>query len=106
MLFMVGGASGDQQAQIKTMRDFLDWFGAGLSEEDGEWVLAKLLDPSDPLEVTDVIEIINDLIEDIAARPTTPSTDLSVSLGQTPSTVGRQPETSTPPNSVFADSVT
>jgi hypothetical protein len=99
-------AEDDPQAGVETVRQFLDWFGAGLSEEDGEHVLDRLKDPDDPLEFEDVIDVIQGLIEEITSRPTTPSTGSSVSPSQTPSTDGRQATESTPADSIFADSST
>lgn len=76
-------------------RRYLDWLGAGLPDEDGEWLLGRLLDPNDNFEIPDVTDLFVGLIEEITGRPTVPPTD-SLPSEQTPaSTDGRHLATST-----------
>lgn len=96
----------DPAKAILTTRAILDWLGAGLSEEDGAWILSRLQDPEDPFDIEDATDIIHGLLEDLAARPTTPSSVSLLSPAATASTDGRHLAESTPQVLVSADSAT
>lgn len=50
-------------------RTYLDWLGAGLSDEDGKWILDRLLDPEDEFDIPEVSEVIFGLLEEVTGRP-------------------------------------
>lgn len=58
---------------LERIRSAFDWFGAGIAEEDYEWVKARLLDPTNTLEVGDVLRQINAALEEVLGSPTRPS---------------------------------
>lgn len=61
-------AGGSNDAGSAT-RIYLDWMGAGLSDEDGQWILDRLLDPEDDFDLPDVTQVIFGLLEEITGRP-------------------------------------
>jgi hypothetical protein len=79
------------------LRVMLDWLGAGLSDEDGDWIVARLRDAADPLDIDTVSEIIEGLMEDVTDRPTKRSSGSSRSLDRRTATDGSRPGGSIPP---------
>lgn len=69
MLMPVIDAEGtDDRVMLKAS---FDWLGSGLSEEDTAFILSRLRDPEDDLDIDMVGELIRGLSEEIAGRPTT-----------------------------------
>lgn len=77
-------------------RNYLDWIGAGMSDEDGQYLLDRLLDPNDDFDIPEITEIILGLVQDASGRPTEPPTDSSEPPVPTDSTDGRHQKESTP----------
>jgi hypothetical protein len=50
-------------------RIYLDWLGAGLSDEDGNWILDRLMDPEDEFDLVDIQEVIFGVMEEVTGRP-------------------------------------
>ena len=75
---------------LDTTRGYLDWLGAGMSDEDGQHILDRLLDPKDDFDLEDITAVILGLIEEASTRPTEPPTDSSDSPEATDLTGGRQ----------------
>jgi hypothetical protein len=84
---------------MDTTRGYLDWLGAGMSDEDGQHILDRLLDPKDDFDLEDITAVILGLIEEASGRPIEPPTDSSESPEATDSTDGRQLAMSTPNSS-------
>jgi len=80
-------------------RNYLDWLGAGMSDEDGQHILDRLLDPKDEFDLEDITAVILGLVEEATGRPIEPPTDSSDSPQATDSTDGRQLAMSTPNSS-------
>lgn len=91
---------------LSATRTHLDWLGAGMSDEDGQHILDRLLDPKDEFDLEDITIVILGLIEEASGRPTEPPTDLSSSQEANGSTDGRQPEESILNSSTPEDSPT
>ena len=53
------------------VRATFDWLGAGLPEEDVQYLMDRLKDPEDDLDIDQIGEVIEALGEEIAGRPTT-----------------------------------
>ena len=51
-------------------RDLLNWLGEGMSEEDGEWILARLKDPEDDFDLEEVNKIAKAILGESTNRPT------------------------------------
>jgi hypothetical protein len=85
--------SPDQPMDIT--RGYLDWLGAGMSDEDGQYILNRLLDPTDEFDLEDITPVILGLVQEASGRPIEPPTDSSPSLETSASTDGRHLETST-----------
>jgi len=51
-------------------RDLLNWLGEGLSDEDGEWIFARLTDEEDQFDLDDINEIAKYILGQSANRPT------------------------------------
>lgn len=60
----------DPTALVGTMRAQLDWLEGGLPADQAARIEARLRDPRDDLDVTDVLEIVRKLVSKVAARPT------------------------------------
>lgn len=76
-------------------RTYLDWLGAGMSDEDGQYILDRLLDPNDEFDLPDITDIILGLVQDATGRPTEPPTDSSQLPALPDSTDGRPQNEST-----------
>ena len=50
-------------------RLYLDWLGAGLADEDGQWILDRLLDPEDPFDIPEINDVIFGVMEEVTGRP-------------------------------------
>jgi hypothetical protein len=70
-----------------------------MSDEDGQHILDRLLDPKDDFDLEDITAVILGLIEEASGRPIEPPTDSSESPEATDSTDGRQLAMSTPNSS-------
>lgn len=77
-------------------RTYLDWLGAGLSDEDGQWILDRLLDPNDHYDLEDITELILGIVQEATGRPTVPPGDSSDTPAANGSTDGRHLVASTP----------
>jgi hypothetical protein len=53
-----------------SIRDLLNWLGEGLSEEQGDKILARLRDPQDDFDLPDVNDIARHLLAQTSNRPT------------------------------------
>ena len=62
----------DQKLSLKVQ---LDWLEAGLPEDQAARLRERLLDPHDDADMTEVMQIINYLLEEMTDRPTTPSAE-------------------------------
>lgn len=74
---------------MEIARTYLDWLGAGMSEEDSQHVLDRLLDPTDSFDLADITDVYLGIVEEVTGRPIVPLTDSSSSLETEPSTDGR-----------------
>lgn len=83
-------------------RGYLDWLGAGMSEDDAQHLLDRLLDPEDQFDLEDITAVILGLIEEASGRPTGSLSDSSPSAEATDSTDGQHPTESTPSVSTLA----
>jgi hypothetical protein len=81
---------------VDVTRVYLDWLGAGMSDEDGQYILDRLLDPNDEFDLPDITQVILGLIQEATGRPTEPPTDSSEPPVLTDSTDGRHQKESTP----------
>ena len=70
-------------------RAYLDWLGAGLSDEDGEWILDRLMDPEDDFDLPDITAVIFGILEEVTGRPTELSSDSNGSPETNGSTDGQ-----------------
>ena len=52
------------------MKSALDWLGRGLGEEDNTYLIQRLLDEDDEFDFDDLGPIIEVLIEEMGANPT------------------------------------
>jgi hypothetical protein len=57
-------------ATSNTTKDFLNWLGEGLPDEEGKIIADRLADPDDTLDLDQINEIARYLMGQIAARPT------------------------------------
>lgn len=48
----------------------LDWFAQGLSDEDEAFIVGRMRDPGDDLDVDDIGKIVESLVEQVVGRPT------------------------------------
>lgn len=87
-------------------RTYLDWLGAGLPDEDAEWILARLLDPKDDFDLIDITNLCLGVLEEVTGRPIVPPTDSSDSLEVQSSTDGRHLAESTSKDLMLVDSST
>jgi hypothetical protein len=96
----------DPTAQARAVSTQLDWLGAGLSDEDGQWILDRLRDPDDGFDVSDALAVAKMLIEEASNRPTPPPSDSSPRQGGQTSMGGRPVDPSIPANSQPTEPVT
>lgn len=50
-------------------RDLLNWLGEGMTEEDADWLLERLKDPDDDLDIMDVNEVAKYILGQTSNRP-------------------------------------
>ncbi len=50
-------------------RDLLNWLGSGMSDEDGEWLFARLTDEDDAFDLEDINEIAKYILGQTTNRP-------------------------------------
>lgn len=74
---------------VGSIRNMLDWLGAGLPEEDGAYILARLQDLEDPFDIDDAMSIMRGLIEETTSRPTVSPSASSPSPDSESSTDGQ-----------------
>lgn len=84
---------------IDVTRVYLDWVGAGLPDEDGQYILNRLLDPKDEFDLEDVTQVFLGLIEEVSGRPIVPPSDSSEPPALNGSTDGRHQKELTPKTS-------
>lgn len=58
---------------LESIRADFDWFQAGISDEDSEWLESRLRDPNSPLEVVTVLKAIREVYTELTGSPTKPS---------------------------------
>lgn len=61
----------DDETDGGALRGTFDWMGAGLSEEDNDRIIGRLRDSKDDLDIDTLTDIVRNLNEAIAGRPTT-----------------------------------
>ena len=66
-----GGAASDASVGLGLTRSTFDWLGQGLNEADNDYLLARLKNPEDSLDVPTLTEVVEKLSEQVGARPTT-----------------------------------
>lgn len=93
----------NQQDTGGITRAYLDWFSAGLADEDAKWVLGRLLDAGDEFDLPDITKVVLGVVEEVTGRPTAPPTDSSPSPETAGLTDGRHLVTSTPNSSTPGD---
>lgn len=64
-IFQADTEEGEQSAA----KAAFDWLQDGLDEDDAEFLVGRLKDNSDPLDLPDVVEIIRWLVGKASARP-------------------------------------
>lgn len=94
-------------AGLASMTGLLDWLGAGMSDEDGQWIVDRLHDHDDDFDIDDAMNVANMLLEESTGRPTKPRGGSSQQRnGQLTSTGGRHHKPSTPAISPSEDDAT
>lgn len=89
--------SNPDAAGLASMTGLLDWLGAGMSDEDGQWIVDRLHDHEDDFDIDDAMNVANYLLEESTGRPTRPRGGSSAQRnGRTTSTGGRHHKPSTP----------
>ena len=66
----LAGIEGSGTDQLKAQ---LDWLEAGLPADEASHLRERLLDVTDDLEITGILEVVGWLLEEMTGRPTTPS---------------------------------
>jgi len=51
-------------------KDLLNWLGEGMTEEDSEWLLGRLVDQDDEFDLEDINEIAKYILGQTSNRPT------------------------------------
>lgn len=84
-------------AGLASMQSLLDWLGAGMSDEDGQWIIDRLHDVDDDFDIDDALQVANRLLEASTGRPTRPRGGSSRQRnGHQTSTVGQHLTPSNP----------
>lgn len=60
----------DEGSELEVFKGMMDWIGRGLPDDEEARLEARLRDPDDDLDVTDLVEVFQGLVAAAAGRPT------------------------------------
>jgi hypothetical protein len=60
----------DDSSDASAGRQAVDWFAGGLTDDDNEWLMARLRDPEDDFDIDDLGAIIKEFVGKVSKRPT------------------------------------
>lgn len=56
--------------ELQVFKAMMEWIGTGLPEDEEARLEARLRDPDDDLDVTDLVDVFKGLVAAVAGRPT------------------------------------
>jgi len=72
---MTDGSDEDIDPRLAPVKSMFDWLGQGLPDEESDRLIQRMRDPHDDLDIDDVADIVKWLMEQVAGRPTSSSSD-------------------------------